>query len=70
MHRVASSAPREFRPHLLASADLGGVGMAHVRHVEARCPVCGLGPKKLGRGTLAKIAAAGFTEIDISALPF
>lgn len=70
MFRVPALYPREFQPFKLATADIGSVMGSHVRRVEAQCPVCGLGPKKIGRGKLAAIAAAGLTEIDISALPF
>jgi hypothetical protein len=34
-----------------------------------RCPLCGL-TKPVGYKTRKRIAAAGLTEVDISALPF
>jgi hypothetical protein len=34
-----------------------------------RCPLCGL-TKPVGYKTRQRIAAAGLTEVDISALPF
>lgn len=70
MFRKVSLQPREFQPAQLASADISRVNMRYVRYIEARCPVCGLGPKKFGRRFLAGEIAAGHAEIDISALPF
>jgi hypothetical protein len=71
MFRVVSAAPRELQPYKLASADLTTLNMRYVRHIEARCPVCGLGPKKLGRRQLVEMIGRGDPEVDISTdLPF
>jgi hypothetical protein len=38
--------------------------------VGLRCPVCDLGPKKIGYKKRRQLADAGLTEVNISALPF
>ena len=38
--------------------------------VVTACPVCGTGPKTLGWKVRQRLAAAGRTQVDVSALPF